>query len=194
MYNPYINGQYPYNYTDINKIDRLNYLQSTNPQLANNYPNYNQSINNMNQINGIQPIVAFECKPVTSIDEAKASTVRLDGNPSYMVDVNAKSIYEKKLDMSTGAANFKIYKLLEDSDNASQTNQAQALNYDNIVSKEDFAELDRKFSVLSQKQDDILLNLKNLIMNGDDTDANKSNADVNGIRKSKSNASSFIKK
>lgn len=190
MYSPYNN--YSYNYPEMGKIDRLNYLQSTNPQLANNYQNYNQSMNNMNQFNNIQPIVSFDCKPVTSIDEAKASTVRLDGNPSYMVDVNAKSIYEKKLDMNTGAANFKVYKMVEDSENSVLESQNQQINYENIASKEDLAKIDEKVSALFQKQDDILLNLKNLIMTGDDT--NESDANTNGARKPKSNASAFIKK
>lgn len=189
MYNPYTNQ---YSYPDIGKIERLNYLQNSNPQLANNYQNYNQPIGNIGQFGSTQPIVMFECKPVTSIDEAKASTVRLDGNPSYMVDVNAKSIYEKKLDMNTGAANFKIYKMIEDSDISDSENQTQQINYENIASKEDLARIDEKVSALFQKQGDILLNLKNLIINGDDT--NESNAAVNGVRKSKSNASASIKK
>lgn len=191
MYNPYTN-QYQYNYPDVSKIERLNYLQNTNPQLVNNYQNYNQPIGNIGQFGSTQPVVMFECKPVTSIDEAKASTVRLDGNPSYMVDVNAKSIYEKKLDMNTGAANFKTYKLVDDSENINSEVKYQQINYENIASKEDLLKIDEKVSVLSQKQDDILLNLKNLIINGDDM--NESNATVNGVRKPKSNASASIKK
>lgn len=157
MYNPYNAGQYYFNYGEAAKMDRLNYLQNSNPQIANSMY---QPFSNNNQ--SVQPVINFDCKPVTSIDEAKAYSVRLDGNPSYMVDVNAKSIYEKKLDMNTGAANFKTYKLVEDVGNV-DTNQP-ILNNDSSVSKEDFLKLDEKVSELSQKQDDILLNLKNLIM------------------------------
>lgn len=184
MYNPYSANPYSFNYSggDLSRLERLNYLQNTNPQLNNNYSNY--------QPNNIQPIINFDCKPVTSIDEAKASPARLDGNPSYMVDINAKSVYEKKLDMNTGAANFKIYKLIENA-NESKSDNYLAIQ-DNIVSKEDFMKLDEKVSILSQKQDDILLNLKNLITNGDVY--NESNANNNVNTKSKSNSSVSGKK
>lgn len=192
MYNPYTSNNYSYNYGDMSKIDRLNYLQSTNPQLANNYQNPNQPLNNFGQSMGIQPMINFDCKPVTSIDEAKASPARLDGNPTYMIDINAKSIYEKRLDMNTGAANFNVYKLADNSENFANESQSEQINYENIASKDDLAKIDEKVSALSQKQDDILLNLKNLIMNGDG--ANESDANFNGSRKSKPNASASIKK
>lgn len=185
MYNPYFNNPYPFNYSDTNKMDRMNYLQPNN-----NYQNYVQPTN---QFNNMQQVINFECKPVTSIDEAKAASVRLDGNPSYMIDINAKSIYEKRLDMNTGAANFRIYKLLEDADNYSNNNQ-NYVDYEKIASKEDVLKLNDNFLALSQKQDDILLNLKNLIINGDDVNANESDANTNGSRKPKSNVATNVKK
>lgn len=182
MYNPYTTPYLP-NYNDMSKLDRLNYLQNTNPQMMNNYQTY-QSYNGMGQQN--QPQIGFDCKPVTSIDEAKATTIRLDGNPSYMVDTNAKSIYEKRLDMNTGAASFKTYKLLENSENI----DSPQIDYSNIASKEDFVNLDKKVSELSQKQDDILLNLKNLIMNGVVDNESSTNVNINGKSKSNNTISS----
>lgn len=192
MYNPYTSNNYSYNYGDMSKLDRLNYLQSTNPQLANNYQNPTQPFNSFSPSMSSQPIINFDCKPVTSVDEAKASPARLDGNPVYMIDINAKSIYEKRLDMNTGAANFNVYKLVDNPENLVNENQIEQINYENIASKEDLIKIDEKVSALSQKQDDILLNLRNLIMNGDGV--NESNANVNGSRKSKPNASTSIKK
>lgn len=183
MYNPYTNNPYNFNYNgDLSRVDRVNYFPNSSPQLANNYSNY--------QMNNNQAMIGFDCKPVTSIDEAKAATVKLDGNPSYMVDINAKSIYEKKLDMNTGAANFKIYKLVENYDTPKQTDFSEIQK--NIVSKDDFIKLDEKVSALSDKQDDILLNLKNLIMNGEMSNESNTNNNVNV--KSKSNSSISGKK
>lgn len=121
----------------------------------------------------------FDCKPVTSIDEAKAQSVRLDGVPTYLIDIGNKMIYEKKLNMNDGSAIFNVYALRE---NENVENE----NLD-VINKNDLLEIKENMLLLTKKNDEILNNLQNLKMIG--VDNNESNAVNDANARKSSNVS-----
>ena len=131
----------------------------------------------------------YECKPVTSIDEAKAQSVRLDGMPVYLIDVGNKKIYEKKLNMIDGTAIFNVYSLLDNIDE-NQTSSVNNMDLSSIVKKEDLDEIKENVLLLTQKNDEILLNLQNLNLNGVDNNEYESNATHGNVTRGKSSNNS----
>jgi len=55
-----------------------------------------------------QEPISLKGKPVTSIEEARANSVDLDGTISYFPDVSNKRIYTKQY-KSDGSVDFKVY-------------------------------------------------------------------------------------
>ena len=148
-------------------------------------------MNNQNMMNMSTPTntMFYECKPVTSIDEAKAQSVRLDGMPVYLIDVGNKKIYEKKLNMTDGTAIFNVYSLLDNIDE-NQTSSVNNMDLSSIVKKEDLDEIKENVLLLTQKNDEILLNLQNLNLNGVDNNEHESNATHGNVTRGKSSSNS----
>lgn len=179
----------PYDYA--NKGDRLNAILSSygNYQQQYNNPSYmtnqvaqpymQQPINPQQMQNPIQNQTTvnnmfYDCKPVTSIDEAKAQSVKIDGTPTYLVDIGNKKIYEKKLNMNDGSAIFNVYQLTENNEN--QSNAYKNIDLSEMLSKDDLVEINKKIELLTQKDDEILSNLQNLKMIGvDNIESNANN-------------------
>ena len=179
----------PYDYA--NKGDRLNAIlssygnyqqQYTNPSYMTNQvaqPYMQQPINPQQMQNPIQNQTTvnnmfYDCKPVTSIDEAKAQSVKIDGTPTYLVDIGNKKIYEKKLNMNDGSAIFNVYQLTENNEN--QSNAYKNIDLSEMLSIDDLVEINKKIELLTQKDDEILSNLQNVKMIGvDNIESNANN-------------------
>lgn len=59
-----------------------------------------------------QPVATqpgFMCRPVASLEEAKAVPTDFNGNMLIMTDLSHGAIYTKVLDTATGSARFEIY-------------------------------------------------------------------------------------
>ena len=83
------------------------YSQFVNPQFINqNRPSQPQS-----QMFSAQNFV--KCRAVTSIDEAKASMIDLDGSVHVFTDLANKKIYTKQINLD-GTASLNVYVLEED--------------------------------------------------------------------------------
>lgn len=76
-------------------------------ELEQQYPQFSQQprvpVNNQNFI---------KCRAVTSIDEAKASIIDLDGSINVFIDAGNKQIYTKQINLD-GTATLNTYKLVE---------------------------------------------------------------------------------
>ena len=82
-----------------NQQNYLNaYMQNQNQRMPNNYP---PAFAN-------QEPISLKGKPVTSIEEARANSVDLDGTISYFPDISNKRIYTKQY-KSDGSVDFKVY-------------------------------------------------------------------------------------
>lgn len=151
---------------------RLMAMQQQNPNLAQQYqmaypyqqqmqPQYQQPMMQpqqqqyMNQQQPQNQSVSFECRPVTSIDEAKATPPRWDGSPTISVDSANKCIYEKKLNISDGTAIFNTYML--NSNKPIDTNQKDSnenvviIDKIDYVEKREFDKLQNEVILLTQK-------------------------------------------
>ena len=96
MYNPYN----PYVYPVMQQ--RLQSMEQQYPQMTpTNYPQpqYNQQF--------------LKGRAVTSIDEAKAAMIDLDGSVFIFPDISNKSIYTKQINLD-GTASINTYRLVQD--------------------------------------------------------------------------------
>ena len=92
-YNPMINQQ--------NRLQQLE-MQNQQQQMFNN-PMMNQGIINQTQQQFIK------CRPVSSIEEAKASMIDLDGTLSVFLNISNEEIYTKQITLN-GTPNFEVYR------------------------------------------------------------------------------------
>lgn len=95
----------PYGYNlMINQQNRLQQLEMQNQQqqMLNN-PMMNQGMNNQVQQQFIK------CRPVSSIEEAKASMIDLDGTLSVFLNISNEEIYTKQITLN-GTPNFEVYR------------------------------------------------------------------------------------
>lgn len=60
-----------------------------------------------------QQQVYFKCRPVSSIEEARAAQIDLDGTPTIFTDFGNKKIYTKFVSQN-GTVSLKVYELVED--------------------------------------------------------------------------------
>lgn len=98
MYNPYNPYSYPVAQQRLQNMEQqYNY---------NNQPAYN----NYNQYNNQQ---FLKGRAVTSIDEAKAAMIDLDGSIFIFPDISNKSIYTKQINLD-GTASINTYKLVQE--------------------------------------------------------------------------------
>lgn len=76
-------------------------------ELEQQYPQYSQP-----QPRPVMNQTFIKCRAVTSIDEAKASMIDLDGSINVFVDTGNKQIYTKQINLD-GTATLNTYKLVE---------------------------------------------------------------------------------
>lgn len=98
--NPMFYPNYGYNPMLQPQQQRLADLEQQYPQFSQPQPH--------------QPISQnfIKCRAVTSIDEAKASMIDLDGSINVFVDTGNKQIYTKQINLD-GTASLNTYKLVE---------------------------------------------------------------------------------
>lgn len=79
--------------------------------MYNNY-NYYPQQPNQQAVNYARPIVplALKGRPVSSLDEARASSIDFDGSIFYFPDLANKCIYTKQINMD-GTATLNLYEL-----------------------------------------------------------------------------------
>lgn len=173
------NPMYP-SYTGYNPMmnvqQRLTAMEQQYPQFAN--PNmgmgYSPQSNNF-----------MKCRAVTSIDEAKASMIDLDGSVSVFTDLGNKRIYTKQINLD-GTATLNTY-ILEEKSPAQSFTQEEIKN----TADEKIAQLEMKIKDLEQS----VLNLQKGVQNEyqsitDDADAQSDKQQP----KSTSNASRNVRK
>lgn len=96
-------------------------------------PTYRQQIQpqyNWNMINQ-QPIP--QVRPVSSIEEVKASSIDFDGSVFYFPDIANKKIYTKSVNMD-GTVNISLYEL-------SQIKPADQANDSSYITREEFEQV-----------------------------------------------------
>lgn len=179
MYNPYdynLNRQGSYSYNNPASI------QNYGATLQNNMAQQNMLSN--------QGVTYFECRPVTSIEEARAATVKWDGSPVVLIDRANKKHYEKRLNPD-GTATFETYSLVLDEP---KNVQMSAPNEQNEYIKQ----LEDKILVLTSQNNQILEKLesykdlffqKEVVLNDANTKSDADVAVVEGTKRANANAS-----
>lgn len=148
MFPPY--GGYPYGYnpTMQPQQQRLAELEQQYPQFAgNNMPPMMQNPMNQ-QFNQNLNQNFVKCRAVTSIDEAKASMIDLDGSIHVFTDLGNKKIYTKKINMD-GTATLNTYALQD----TPEEKEPESVDY---VSREQLEAVCRGFTQqINELRDDL---------------------------------------
>lgn len=146
MYNPYTPGNYynPQSFYMQQQQQRLNQMQQA-------FPYYNQQTYTNQQEYGMQ-VQGLKGRPVSSIDEAKASMIDLDGSVYVFPDINNKRIYTKQVNMD-GTASLYTYVRVENNNeqqnNGNKSNGIIAgIEADDIPSPDDFRMMKQKIAEL----------------------------------------------
>lgn len=167
--NPMYPMGYPYNMGYQQPI-RYQTPQQRLAEMEQQYPQFAPNNQGQNFI---------KCRAVTSIDEAKASIIDLDGSINVFTDIGNKKIYTKQINLD-GTATLKTYVLMEDS----PPDQV-------ITHLEDKNPLDEKISTLEGKIKSLegtILELKERVNQYDEHESNAITADIQPTRQqSKSN-------
>lgn len=101
----------PYNFSQPGYSERLQQMmmeqqqQHQQPQQSSQYGQQN-NVAQMRQ----QP---FECRPVTAIEEARATPTDFSGKPMFFWNAAANEVYIKQLDMNTGSSFVKVFSIKE---------------------------------------------------------------------------------
>lgn len=111
MYTGYPNYGMGYNPMIAQQQQRLNELEQQYPQFAQN-PISNPPMQQSNFNSIPNPKNFVKCRAVTSIDEAKASMIDLDGSIHVFTDLGNKKIYTKQINLD-GTATLNTYVLQE---------------------------------------------------------------------------------
>ena len=109
------------------------------------YPNYNYYPQNsqpsgvpaysQNYLRPAQPQIGLKGRMVTSLEEARATSIDFDGSVFYFPDLANKRIYTKQINMD-GTASLNVYELRELS---VENNKAQYVaSTENFVTREEF--------------------------------------------------------
>lgn len=114
-------------------VQRLQQLEAQYPQFQQGYPQYPQSYTQQAQL--------LKGNPVTSIDEARASRIDLDGSLFIFPDVTNKKIYTKQINLD-GTASLITYV-----QEAPPSEQEVPVN--NFLTKEDIFSLEEQIKVLN---------------------------------------------
>ena len=123
----------------------------------NNYPNYFQQSRPQMSIN--QPMYGLKGRPVTSVDEVRATSIDFDGSVFFFPDLANKRIYTKQINMD-GTAILNMYELKEIP--MSQFNASVG----DFITRQEFEEaLNMIKNGLLQQQSQVVERPKNEIMN-----------------------------
>jgi len=123
----------------------------------NNYPNYFQQSRPQMSIN--QPMYGLKGRPVTSVDEVRATSIDFDGSVFFFPDLANKRIYTKQINMD-GTAILNMYELKEIP--ISQSN----VPVGDFITRQEFEEaLNMIKNSLLQQQSQIVERPKNEVMN-----------------------------
>lgn len=123
----------------------------------NNYPNYFQQSRPQMSIN--QPMYGLKGRPVTSVDEVRATSIDFDGSVFFFPDLANKRIYTKQINMD-GTAILNMYELKEIP--ISQSN----VPVGDFITRQEFEEaLNMIKNSLLQQQSQVVERPKNEIMN-----------------------------
>lgn len=143
FYNPMLNAQ-----------QRLNQMEQQYPQFANNNPMFQNPQPMQSQMQPMNNIL--KGRAVTSIDEAKAAMIDLDGSVFVFPDIANKKIYTKQINLD-GTASLNVYSLEEPVIN----NQLKTENIP-MVTKEEFdnvvTQLTNHIKILEQKLNSEVIN------------------------------------
>lgn len=143
FYNPMLNAQ-----------QRLNQMEQQYPQFANNNPIFQNPQPMQNQMQPISNIL--KGRAVTSIDEAKAAMIDLDGSVFVFPDIANKKIYTKQINLD-GTASLNVYGLEEP-----VINSQPKIENISMVTKEEFdnvvTQLTNHIKVLEQKLNSEVIN------------------------------------
>ena len=154
-YNPYGFNPNAYAQTTQNRLNQL--------EMQNNMQNYPANIPNPQPIQQMNNSVGFlKGRAVTSIDEAKASMIDLDGSLYIFTDIANKRIYTKQIN-NNGVAELKIYELSENEMPAPQM----------IPLNNEMEELKTRIAFLEQQMHNFKSNEKEVIIS--EHESNKSN-------------------
>jgi len=94
-----------------------------------------QQMQQQAQTQQVQPTApTVNCKIVTGLDEAKASTITFDGQPNLFLDTTNNLIYIKKLNMD-GTVGTYTYKLDETPNAQVQTDYVSKQEFNNLQEK-----------------------------------------------------------
>lgn len=93
------------------------YQPNTTPQRVQNYPP--------------QPQPGLKGRPVSSVEEARASSIDFDGSIFYFPDVANNCIYTKQINMD-GSASINVYELRK------MPMQSSGIDTNNFVTREEF--------------------------------------------------------
>lgn len=114
------------------------------PQYDNRVANVGSLVANVGAQSSAPTKAYLKALPVTSVDEAKAAMIDLDGSMFVFVNVGAGEIYTKQYNLSTGASDFQMFK-------AFVPNQQES-GYASVESLKELREsMERKFNELSEK-------------------------------------------
>lgn len=131
---------------------RLAEMEQQYPQFAPQNQNQNMSIGNQNMMNQ-QPVPLgnirqnfIKCRAVTSIDEAKASMIDLDGSIHVFTDIGNKKIYTKQINLD-GTATLNTYELVSppEAPMAPAPEPEATIDLSNYVNHEEFETICRSF-------------------------------------------------
>lgn len=111
MYNYGYNAMSPYQQQSMQ--NRLNQMEQ---QYNNNMGMYQQGFQQQTAPQ-MQQVQIIKGRPVSSMDEAKASMIDLDGSLFVFPDIANKCIYTKQI-MLDGSAEFKTYRMQETANSA----------------------------------------------------------------------------
>ena len=114
-------------------VQRLQQLEAQYPQFQQGYPQYMQNYPQQPQL--------LKGNPVTSIDEARASRIDLDGSLFIFPDVTNKKIYTKQINLD-GTASLMTYV------QELPTNEQEG-TVNNFLTKEDITSLEEQIKTLN---------------------------------------------
>ena len=142
VYNPYYQQALP----QFNQpIQQPQY----DPYIVQGYPQQLQT--NSNRTAPMQNFV--KCRAVTSIDEAKAAMIDLDGSVHVFTDLNHNCIYTKQITLD-GSAAFNIYKLDNPEDNKKKSQSNEPMFVEREELGRIIGDFDAKIADLSTKIDE----------------------------------------
>lgn len=96
------------------------------------YPTNNIPVGT-NRVLGAQAL-GLKGRPVSSLDEVRATSIDFDGSIFYFPDLSNQKIYTKQINMD-GTSTLRVYEL---SEQPIATSQNQQLPINNLVTKEEF--------------------------------------------------------